>query len=218
MSTAPAPVSEPAFSTFDINARVDEVFAEHGFAKTNDDGEIVRVKEKVVKRIADVLIADGLAATPDERVEKAMGKEALYDYTFPQGPDLKDEDELEREVAEYIATYLWSMTTPSHDGRVQRELGNRSGSTDIMLCRRKIAGAASVYLTRDDDLIVDDFVLPASEKVVKVADKTRRDMAMAMQRRPTLEKRIRGELASMAAKTSIALGVTTSAGALKSGE
>lgn len=216
--SAQAPVSAPEFSTFDINNRVDEVFAEHGFAKTNDDGEIVRVKEKVVKRIADVLVADGLAATPDERVEKAMDRSVLYGYLFPQGPDLKDDDELEREVAGYVATYVWSMTTPSYDGRVQRELGNRSGSTDIMLCRRKIAGAPSVYVTRADDLIVDDFVLPASERVVKVADKTRRDMTMAIQRRPSLEGRIKGELASMAAKTSIALGVATSVGALNSGE
>lgn len=217
MSTVAHPPA-PSFSTFDIAGRVDEVFAEHGFAATNDDGDIVRVKEKVVGRIADVLVNDGLAATPDERVEKAVTKAALYERAFPQGPKLDDPDEIEREVAEYIATYVWSMTTPSYDGRVQRELGNRSGSTDLMLCRRKIGGLPSVYVTRADDLIVDDFVLPASERVVKVADKTRRDMSLAMQRRPSLEARIKGELASMATKASIALGVTSSAGALGPGE
>jgi hypothetical protein len=218
MSNASVPVPAPEISTFDISTRVDEVFAEQGFARTNEDGDIVRVKEKVVKRIADVLVNDALAATADERVEKAMAKAVLYLHVFPHAPRPDDEDEIEREVADNIATYVWSMTTPSYDGRVQRELGNRSGSTDLMLCRRKIAGTPTVYVTRADDLIVDDFVLPASEKVVKVADKTRRDMGLAMQRRPTLEGRIKGELVSMAAKTSIALGVTTSAGALGSGE
>lgn len=218
MSTAPTPVTPPAFSTFELKNRVDEVFAEHGFAATDEDGEIVRVKEKVIKAIADVLVSEALAATADERVEKAMGKRDLYSRVFPEGPQSDDEDELDRAVAETIATYVWSTTTPSYDGRVQRELGNRPGSTDLMLCRRKIAGVPSAYVTRVDDLIFDDFVMPASEKVVKVADKTRRDMALAIERRPTLEGRIKAELQSMAVKTSIALGVPPSAGALESGE
>jgi hypothetical protein len=216
ISTEPAAGSE--FSSFDLNNRVDEIFAEHGFADTNDEGDVVRVKTAVVKAIADVLITKGLAANPGERVEKAMTKEVLYADVFPHGPDLEVEDPLENAAANTVATFVWSMMTPSYNGPVQVELGNRSGSTDLMLCRRKIGRVASAYVTREDDLIFDDFVVPASEKVVKVADKTRRDMALAVQRRPTLEGRIRRELESMAAKTSIALGVSTSIGVLNPGE
>jgi hypothetical protein len=207
-----------SFSTFDIANRVDEVFAENGFAATDEEGNIVRLKEKVIKRIADVLIRRGVAATNDERVEKAMTKIDLYEETFPEGPKHDDSDEIESAVSEYIATYVWSTTTPSHDGRVQRELGNRPDTADVMLCRRKIGRMPSVYITRTDDLIVDDFIVPASERIVKVADKTRRDMSLVIQRRPTLEARVRTELEGMAVKASVALGVTKSAGALKSGK
>jgi hypothetical protein len=206
------------FSTFDIANRVDEVFAENGFAATDDDGNIVRLKEKVIERIADVLANRGVAKSADDRVEKAMTKVDLYEETFPQGPKHADPDEIESAVAEYIATYVWSTTTPSYDGRVQREFGNRPDTTDVMLCRRKIGGLPSVYITRTDDLIVDDFIVPASERIVKVADKTRRDMSLVIQRRPSLEARVRAELEGMAVKASVALGVTKSAGALKSGK
>ena len=100
---------------------------------------------------------------------------------------------------------------------MQRRLGEIEGATDVMLCRRKIGGEMCVYLTRTDELIVDDFVMPGQEKVVKVADKTRRDMVMAKTRRPSLAARIDGELTNTAARTSLALGVT-SAPALVSGD
>jgi hypothetical protein len=207
-----------SFSTFDIANRVNEVFAENGFAATDDDGNILRLKEKVIERIADVLIRRGVAATNDERIAKAVTKVDLYEETFPEGPRNDDPDEIESAVAENIATYVWSTTTPSYDGRVQRELGNRPDTTDVMLCRRKIGGMPSVYITRTDDLIVDDFIVPASERIVKVADKTRRDMGLVIQRRPSLEARVKAELEGMAVKASVALGVTKSAKALKSGK
>lgn len=207
-----------SYSTFDIANRVDEVFAENGFAATDEEGNVLRLKEKVIARIADVLTRRGVAATNDERVEKAMTKIDLYEETFPHGPKHDDVDEIEAEVAEYIATYVWSTTTPSYDGRVQRELGNRPDTADVMLCRRKIGGMPSIYITRTDELIVDDFLMPASERIVKVADKTRRDMSLVIQRRPSLEARVKAELEGMAVKASIALGVTKSAGALKSGK
>lgn len=207
-----------SFSTFDLGNRVDEVFAENGFAATDEDGNILRLKEKVIERIADVLTKRGVAATNDERVEKAVTKIDLYEETFPQGPKHDDPDEIDAAVAEYIATYVWSTTTPSYDGRVQREFGSRPGTTDVMLCRRKIGGLPSVYITRTDDLIVDDFIVPASERIVKVADKTRRDMNLVIQRRPSLEARVKAELEGMAAKASVALGVAKPAGALKSGK
>jgi hypothetical protein len=203
------PAHGPVVPSFDIHTRVDDVFAEHGFAGTNSDGDIVRNKQKVIGTIVDVLVTNALAGDADERVSKAMNKWDLYDSVFPRGPKLNARDEVEREIAEYIATYVWSTTTPSYDGRVQRELGNRQGFTDLVLCRRKIGGIPSVYVTRTDELIIDDFVTLASEKVVKVADKTRKDMALAVQRRPTLETRVRDELQSTAEKASVALGVTT---------
>lgn len=218
MSTAAEPASQPAQSTFDIHTRVDEVFAEHGYATVNPDGDIVRDKLKVVGTIVDTLIGSALATNNDERVALAKSKEDLYEHVFPNGPDLNSSDEVEREVAGYIAVYVWSTTSPSYDGRVQRELANRSGSSDLVLCRRKIAGEPKAYVTRTDNLIVDDFVVPASEKIVKVADKTRKDMALAMQRRPSLEARVRGELESMARRTSVALGVQSAPAALSSGE
>jgi hypothetical protein len=207
-----------SFSTYELANRVDEVFAENGFAATDEDGEIVRLKEKVIARIADVLFARGIASTNDERIEMALSKIDLYGETFSQGPRHDDPDEIEAAVADYIATYVWSTTTPSYDGRVQRELGNRPETADVMLCRRKIGGIPSVYITRADDLIVDDFIVPASERIVKVADKTRRDMNLVVQRRPSLESRVKAELEGMAVKTSVALGVTKAAGALKSGK
>jgi len=209
---------QAAYSTFDLATRVDEVFAENGFAATDEDGDIVRLKEKVIERIADVLTSRGVAASNDERVEKAMTKVDLYEETFPQGPSLEDPDEVEAAVAEYIATYVWSTTTPSYDGRVQRALGSRPDTADVMLCRRKIGRIPSIYITRTDDLIVDDFIVPSSERIVKVADKTRRDMNLVVQRRPSLESRVKAELEGMAVKASVALGVTKSAGALKSGK
>jgi hypothetical protein len=210
MSTAPT-AARPLASTYDINTRVDEVFAENGFARTNADGDIVRDKEKVVGRIVDVIMTEALAANADERVEKAMTKPALYEAVCPHGPKVDDPDEAEREVAEYIATYIWSMTTPSYDGRVQKELGDRTGTTDVLLCRRRIAGRPTVYATRADELIVEDFVIPTSEKIVKIADKTRKDMSLVTQRRPSLEARVHGELETMARKTSAALGVAAPA-------
>ena len=207
-----------SFSTYDLANRVNEVFAENGFAATDEDGNIVRLKEKVIERIADVLIKRGVASTNDERVEMAMSKVDLYEETFLQGPKHDDPNEIEAMVADNIATYVWSTTTPSYDGRVQREFGNRPNTADVMLCRRKIGGTPSVYITRSDDLIVDDFIVPASERIVKVADKTRRDMSLVIQRRPSLEGRVKAELEGMAVKASIALGVTKSAGALKSGK
>ena len=86
-----------------------------------------------------------------------------------------------------------------------------------MLCRRKIGGVPSIYVTRTDELIVDDFLMPASERIVKVADKTRRDMNLQIKRRPSLEARVRRELTTMATKTSIALGVMDGVTALESG-
>jgi hypothetical protein len=218
MSTAATQASTPSYSTYDIKTRVDEVFAENGFAKTNDDGDIVRVKEKVVARVVDVFVSEALAATPDERVDKALTKEALYNRVFEQGPRMDDPDEFERAVADYIATYTWSMTTPSYDGKVQGELGNRSGSTDLMLCSRKIGGMPVRYVSRTDDLIYDDYVLPASEKLVNVAVKTKKDMSLASKRRPSLEKRVNSELADMASKAAVALGVHSGAPALESGK
>jgi hypothetical protein len=206
MSAAATPAPAPVPSTYDINTRVDEVFAEHGFATTNSDGDIVRNKQKMIATIVDVLISSALAGDADERVAKAMSKWDLYESVFRNGPKLNDRDEVEREAADYVATYVWSTTTPSYDGRVQRELGNRSGHSDLVLCRRKIGGVPSIYITRTDELIVDDFVMPASERIVKVADKTRKDMALVMHRRPSLEARVKGELESMATRTSIALG------------
>lgn len=218
MSTAAAPAPVPAPSTYDINARVDELFAEHGFAKTDTDGDIVRDKLKVVDRLVDILLTEALVENADERVEKAMGKPSLYDTVFQNGPSFDDPDEVERAVAEYVATYVWSMTSPSSDGRVQRELATRAGTTDVMLCRRKVGRVPSVYVTRTDELIVEDFVTPSSEKIVNAADKTKRDMNMVAFRRPSLEARVKRELESMAIKTSIALGVATSAPALESGQ
>jgi hypothetical protein len=195
-------------STYQINARVDELFAEHGFAETDEDGNIVRAKMKVVDRIADVLVTEALAANADERLVKAMSKTVLYETVFSDGPTLEDPDDVERTVAEYAATYVWSMTTASCEGRVQQKLGDSAGNTDLMLCRRKIADKPSIYVTRNDQMIVDDFVLPASVKIVKAADKTRRDMELVVRRRPSLRARVDRELASMAIKTSLALGVT----------
>lgn len=189
--------------------RVNELYAEHGFARTDSEGNIVRERAKLVASIADFLVSEALAADADERVQKAVSKPVLYERIFSLGPKMDDPDEAERDVAEYIATHVWSMTTPSSDGRIQLALGDRSGTKDLMLCRRKIGGVPSIYVTRTDELIVDDYVIPASEKVIKVADKTRRDMALAVKRRPSLEARINGELADLALKTSVALGVTS---------
>jgi hypothetical protein len=86
------------------------------------------------------------------------------------------------------------------------------------LCRRKVGGHPSVYVTRTDEFIVEDYVLPASEKLVKLAGKTQKDMNLAGLRRKTLQPRVQQELESLATKTSIALCVATSAPALASGK
>jgi len=216
-NTAPQPSQRVDASTLDVEPRIEELLAEHGFASVNDDGDIVRDNKKVVRRVTDILIQEALASNNDERLEKALSKEALYTRVFGHGPALDDPDELEREAADRLAIYLWSLTSPAHQGRVQRRLAEVQGADDLVLCRRKIDGAPSAYVTRNHDLIVDDFVMPASEKIVRAADKTRKDMSLVTKRQKGLESRVQRELESMAVKTSTALGVTPSAPALGSG-
>ena len=163
----------------------------------------------MVDEATNVVLAEALAADNDEVVRKALTRETLYERVFPRGPKLDDADDEEREVADLIATYVWSMTTASVQGRIQRRIAEIEGNTDVMLCRRKINGVMTVYATRNDDLVWDDFVLPGSEKLVAAANKTRKDMDLAGKRRKALESRIQGELASVAARTSHALGVST---------
>ena len=202
-----AAISQPPH---DVAPRADEAFAEDGFAKVNDDGDIIRDKDKVIAKTTAVLVSEATANNNDECVARALDKESLYPLVFEHGPALDDPDDLEREAADYLAIYVWSLTSPSHQGRVQRALGDTEGWTDLVLCRRKINGAACVYVTRNDDMVADDYVLPGKEKMVKAADKTRRDMHLAAQRRgPALETRIKAELEDLAVKTAAALGVGT---------
>jgi hypothetical protein len=206
MSTASA--TQPTASGVEVDARVDELFAEHGFARTNVDGDIVRDKKKVIKRITEMLISDAVAADNDERLARALSKSEIYERTFRNGPKLNDPDDLEREAAEYVAVYVWSLTTASSEGRVQRHLGEIEGATDLLLCRRRIGDEPRVYLTRSHNLIKDDYIVPGNEKLVKVAQKTHRDMALVIERQPLLEGEVMAELESTATKTAVALGVT----------
>ena len=192
------------------DARLDEVFAAEGYAKADDDGNIVRDRDKVIARITAILTADAVAEDTDERLDKALSRDDLYPRVFPNGPPLDDPDELEREVAHVAAVYIWTLTQPNHVGRVQLRLADTAGATDLVLCRRKIGSTPSVYLTRNHDLIIDDYVTPASEKVVKTGEKYKKDMNLVVSRQPKLEARVTHELAATAAKTSAALGVTPS--------
>src|SRR5438067_2280902 len=99
------------------DARLDEVFAADGYAKTNADGDIERDKDEVVDRITAILIGEAIAESQDDRLARALSRDLLYPKVFPHGPALDDPDDLEREVAHVAAVYAWTLTQPSHQGR-----------------------------------------------------------------------------------------------------
>lgn len=192
--------------------RADEVCAEDGYTKEGKDGKIVRLKDKMAERAAGILIDEAVAGNADERLERALPAEDLYPKVFPHGPALDDEEQVEQEVAELLSGLVSTLLQPSHQGRIQIKLGSLAGAKDLLLCRRKIGNLQCYYLTGDHDMIIEDFVTPGDEKVVKTADKHKKDTDLAISRQKALEPRIRRELEATAARTAAALGVTPALG------
>src|SRR5262249_10464593 len=66
--SAPAttPISAAATQQpYDVGPRVDEAFAEDGFAKVDNDGDIARVKDKVVAKPTAVIVSEATANNND---------------------------------------------------------------------------------------------------------------------------------------------------------
>ncbi|HTZ63173.1 MAG TPA: hypothetical protein VMB51_03640 [Solirubrobacteraceae bacterium] len=209
----------PDAQLHDVNARdtrADEVCAAEGYTKEGKDGRTIRLNDKMAERAAGVLIAEAVAEGTDERLERALTREKLYEKVFPHGPRCDDEDEIEREVADLLAGLVWTFVQPSHTGRVQVALGSIAGATDVLLCRRKIGNVSCVYLTRDHEMIMEDYMNPGDEKMVRAGEKHRKDAELAISRQRGLETRIRQELEATAAKTAAALGVTPALGSGRS--
>jgi hypothetical protein len=205
----------PAAQLHDVSARdtrADEVCAAEGYTKEGKDGKVIRLNDTMAERAVGALIDEAIAEDTDERLEKAVTREDLYAKVFPHGPRSDDPDEVEREVADLLAGLVWTFVQPSHTGRVQIKLGSIAGATDVLLCRRKIGNVSCVYLTRDHDMIMEDYMTPGDEKVVRAGEKHRKDAELAISRQRGLETRIRQELEATAAKTAAALGVTPALG------
>jgi hypothetical protein len=177
-----------------VQARVDEVLIDHGYAKTRIDGEVVKDLEKMKARAYDVVVAAVVNSKAD-RSKKAITQGELYAAVFPKGPgadppDLDSLEGLELDVRSSLVRMCWNLTQPKSTGFIQKRIGDGS----LILCRtnvyRKLDEVQGVFVTDSPQLIMEDSLQPQIDKLVRTASDLRTHAVMITGRHPELETKV----------------------------
>ncbi len=184
----PLGMDEAAFEAA-VEGGVFEAHRANGYVATNGEGEDVVDKWLVHDAIYRALKTNAVIKTPDEKSEKALTHGTLTKKVFPETPGANDEwDELgpvEQAVWTQLVKEAWNPVNPNFSGPVQRLVGERDPHLVLIKTRTTVDGSPGVevvYLTKNEELIFDDFIAPLKTSVRRAADRLAKNAALVSNR------------------------------------
>jgi hypothetical protein len=210
-------MSTTEFELYDVTELANEQMTAHGYVKTKRDGEQVPDEDAVKQKTYD-LVTSRIVSVKEEKSKKSWTEGELYAQVFPDGPGAKKGEnkdlmsEQDMAVRDKLSRKVWNLTNPGRAGYIQKRLGQDGGS--LILCRASVYRGqdpvSGVFVTDNDDLIINDSLQPQIESLVKKADTLRQHADMIGDRRPLLEGRMREALGLGVKRTVAALPSVTS--------
>jgi len=173
---------------------------EHGYFKVKKSGDHEPDDTPMKITVYDA-VKRKIARARTEVTRNSLTNGELYALAFANAPGTDPKalpllDDLSREVRKALMRKVWGLTQPRRTGYIQKRLG--AEATGMVLCRtwstRGVDDAEVCFVTDNDDLIMEESVLPQIETLVKKADDLRLHTEMVVSRRPELEDRVNDEL------------------------
>jgi len=188
MQNLPTGMDEAEFEAA-VQEGIFEAYRANGYVTTNGEGDEVVAKSLVHDSIYRALKTSAVVRTPDEKSEKALTHGTLAKQVFAESPGANDEwDELDK-VQQAVWTQLvkeaWNPVNPNFSGPVQRLVGERDPHLVLIKTKTTVDGSPGVevvYLTKNEQLIFDDFIAPLKASVRRAADRLAKNAALVSTR------------------------------------
>lgn len=175
-----------------VRERQEELVIEGGFSKEDADGNDEPDWDAFKNEGAVVLIGHRVDKVEDK--PKGLTATELLNAVLPDvGVDLTDP--VDRDAWAKLARRIWGITQTGSTGFVQRQLAKPFVLIQVPVIR--VSDATSppekvkvAFVTANDDIIIDDSLMPVIDEVIAGASKIRKQAELIHKRKPELGKRI----------------------------
>jgi hypothetical protein len=216
----------PGHGNDELAKRILEVYAAHGYVKTDKrTGDEVKDDSAVKARVFELFRDHYVVNSEADIIDGAASQQDSYAKVFPDGPGadgVAPTDDLDHDAWQSIRRKLWAFASPEMGGHCQ-VAAEMAGLNYVMVQKKVYRPTRDLatgtvepkpvevrFFTSNPEMVFEYSSLPAMAKMVRIAEGTAKHLEMNRKRHPELGARLAKEAKAALSRSASELTAITS--------